>query len=218
MNPTAVRISLFLFLLLLAGCLGPVRELYPEQDRERPISVYVVRHGWHVGLAFKSHHLTEFLPGHGRFPNTKFLMVGWGDDKYYTADKGRVDYFMRAAFWPTASVLQVVGFNRAPPDYWVGGDMVRVRVSPKGMEKMCRYLAGQFRRNGEGNLVYATEGHYPVSAFYEARGKYFFPRTSNRWTARTLRQSGFPITPLYAFTSANVMRQAGKSGEVIRIP
>ena len=84
------------------------------------------------------------------------------------------------------------------------------------MEAMSDYLAARFQRNGKGDLVFAAQGLYRGSVFFESKGLYFFPKTSNRWAARVLRKSGFPVTPFYAFTSGNVLQQAAQSGRVIR--
>lgn len=207
---------LILLILLTTGCLGPVKELYPEDERKRPVPVYVVKLGWHAGLAFEAKHFTSKLPEHDRLPDTDYLLVGWGDDKYYTADRARVDLFLRAAFLPTGSVIHVAGFDLEVDEYFRDSDIIRVRVSKQGMEVMITYLAGRFATDGEGNLQYAAPGLYGQSTFFKANGLYYFPRTSNWWTARVLRKSGFPITPIYAITSGNVMRQAGKEGEVIQ--
>lgn len=214
---TSVRYLILILLALVAsGCLGPVQELYPEDERQRTVPVYVVELGWHAGLAFKAKHLTSRLPEHSRLPDTGYLLVGWGDDKYYTADRARVDLFLRAAFLPTGSVIHVIGFDRDVDEYFADNDIIRVQVSRQGMEAMTTWLAGRFATGAEGSLQYAAPGLYGQSAFFKANGLYYFPRTSNWWTARVLRKSGFPITPIYAITSGNVMRQAGKEGEVIQ--
>lgn len=212
-----VRPVLLLMLLFLAtGCLSPVRELYPEEKRERPNSVYVISQGWHVGIAFESKFLREKLPEHSEIPDTDFLMVGWGDNKYYPAERPGIGLFLRAAFWPTGSVIHLVGFDEVPDSYFISGDIVKVQLSRQGMEEMTDHIVNSFRTTDEGTLVYAADGLYPQSTFFEAKERYYFPKTSNKWSARILRESGFPITPFYAFTSGNVIRQARKSGQVLQ--
>lgn len=212
MSPARLLIPL---LLLFSGCLGPVSELYPEEEAQRTVPVWLVSQGWHVGMAFEAHHLRDALPEHGELPETDYLMVGWGDDKYFPADRVRVDYLLRAAFWPTGSVMHVVGFDREADRYFTSR-IVRVQLSEEGMEAMIDHITAQFTRDGDNGIIYAAPGLYRRSSFFKAEGWYFFPRTSNWWTARTLRKSGFPITPFWAFTSGNVMRQAAKEGEVVQ--
>ena len=205
-----------LFLLLLSGCLKPVHKLYPEEKRERPVPAFVIELGWHAGLAFKARHLKSAVTNHEQLPDTDYFLVGWGDDKYYPSENPRVDLFLRAAFLPTGSVIQVIGIEGQVFDYFPDRKIVRVRLSKEGVKKMSRHIAKQFQTNDRGELQYVGDGHFPRSAFFKARGLYYFPRTSNRWTAHALRESGFPITPFYAITSGNVISQARKSGTIIQ--
>lgn len=205
-----------IILLLMTGCLGPVAELYPGDEKQRTVEAYIISHGWHVGIAFRGNYLREKLPRHERIPTSEYLMVGWGDNKYYPAENPGVGLFLRAAFWPTGSVIHLVGIDRSVDSYFRGSTIVKVRLSDKGMDKMSGYIAGSFHRDSSKTLNFTGDGLYSNSAFFEANGLYFFPRTSNRWVARVLRKSGFPITPFYAFTSGNVIYQAKKEGELIR--
>ncbi len=203
-------------LLTITACLGPVKKLYPEKKDQRPVPVYIINLGWHVGIAIEEPYLRKKLPEHDRFPHSGFLMIGWGDNKYYPSDRVRLDLFLRAALLPTGSVIHVVGVDESVESHFRHSEIVRVQISKKGMEKMTAYLAEQFSSNAEGNLKYAADGLYKNSAFFEAKGLYFFPKTSNKWTARVLRESGFPISPFYALTSGNLMHQVKKSGKVIQ--
>lgn len=207
---------LIILLPLTSACLGPVSELYPEEEQRRTVSAYVVSHGWHVGVAFESRYLREKIPRDPQLPDSKFYMIGWGDNRYYPADSFRLDRFLRAAFLPTGTVLHVVGTDRPVESYFSNSDIVRIRLSEEGMDRMSEYIADYFRTGDDDNLKYAAEGLYSNSVFFEAEGLYFFPRTSNRWTAKAIRRSGFPITPFYALTSGNVISQSRKEGEVIR--
>lgn len=207
---------LVIILPLITACLGPVAELYPEDEGQRTVEAYIISHGWHVGIAFRGNYLREELPRHERMPRTEYLMVGWGDNKYYPAEDPGVGLFLRAAFWPTGSVIHVVGMDRPVEAYFIESDIVKVQLSDKGMDEMSEYIGDSFKRGNSRNLISSGEGFYSNSTFFEANGLYFFPTTSNRWVARVLRESGFPITPFYAFTSGNVIFQVGKEGEVIR--
>ncbi|MDZ7692779.1 MAG: DUF2459 domain-containing protein [Balneolaceae bacterium] len=205
-----------LLLLFITGCLGPVKDLYPEKEQQRSIPVFVVSHGWHVAIAFSTDHVKDQLPEHKRLPDTKYLMIGWGDNKYYPAEKTRIDLFLRAAFLPTGSVIQVVGVDQPIHRYFTNNDIVRVELSNQGMKTMCSYIAKQFSRSNSGSLEFAIDGLYENSAFFKAEKLYYFPRTSNWWAAHVLRKSGLPITPFYAITAGNVIRQSRKSGELIQ--
>lgn len=209
-------IGFILCLLVLSGCNSPIRELYPEDDSERDIAVYIISLGWHTGIAVETAQLSPHLPEHPRMPKARHLMFGWGDGEYYPHPDPGTALLLRAALIPTKSVLHVVGTDIPVERYFPSGRIVRIRIHESGAEKMARFIGGQFQINEEGDPVFAAEGLYRNSAFFEAKSRYFFPRTSNRWVAQALRRTGYPITPFYAFTSDNVMKQAAKYGEVIR--
>lgn len=206
---------LLLPLFIFAGCLGPVTHLYPENKELRTIPVYVISHGWHVGIAIEASHIREILPAHSRIPDTKYLKFGWGDLRYYTDRDAGFWLMLRAGLLPTRSVIHVVGIDRPVEEYFPLSTIIQIMITEDGATKIGDFISDRFRReNGEIRL--AADGLYRNSAFFDARGYYFFPKTSNTWTARALRKTGYPITPFYAITSGNVISQAKKGGEVIR--
>lgn len=211
-----MKISLFFWLMTTSGCLGPIKHLYPEELSERPVPVYIVSHGWHVGIAIEQEYIKHLLPDHPQMPDASILKFGWGDGKYYTDHDAGFGLMMRAAVIPTRSVIHVVGMDVPIERYFSSSRIVKVQVSKEGAEKMGEFIAERFRAGPDGSILYAADGLYTNSEFFKANGYYFVPKTSNTWTARTLRQTGFPITPFYAITSGNVIQQARKHGDLIR--
>ncbi len=199
---------LLMAVLFFTGCLGPVAELYPEDVEERPIPVHVVKVGWHAGLIVESEHLGDAFPEHEQMPHAELLKIGWGDDKYYPDPSPSFWVTLRAIFWPSRSVLHVVGVEPPIEHYFPGSEVVTMHISEEGMEEMTEFLAGYFRTGDDGKPIYHSYGRYGNSAFFESYGRYYIPKTSNVYTARALRSAGVPITPVYAPTAGNVMRQA----------
>jgi len=210
---SGILVGCLIAALMLTGCLGPVKELYPDDADKRPIPVYIVQVGWHAGLVVESEHLSDSFPEHESMPEAAYLKVGWGDDKYYPDPDPSFYVLLRAIFWPSRSVLHVVGMNVPVSDYFPGADVVTLHLSREGMDELTDFIAHYFRRDEEGRPVYHSIGRYGNSAFFTARGRYYIPKTSNVWTARALRSAGVPITPLYASTARNVMRQASRAAE-----
>ncbi|MEX0660792.1 MAG: DUF2459 domain-containing protein [Balneolaceae bacterium] len=208
---------LFLFFLVTTGCLGPVTELYPEDEDERPIPIYLISHGWHVGIAIESTYIKDHLPDHEKMPAAKYLKFGWGDGKYYSDSDAGFGLLIRAALWPTRSVLHVVGMDVPPDRYFSRSDIIKVQISRQGADEFAQFISDRFRRHDEGNVLFYDDGLYNNSSFFEATGLYYLPKTSNTWTARALRSTGYPITPFYSLTSGNVIQQARKDGEIIRL-
>ncbi len=209
-------IPLLLCLVWLGGCLGPVQHLYPEDEELRPVPVYIISHGWHVGIAIEREHIEPFLPQHEKMPQAAIFKFGWGDGRYYTDSEAGFGLMMRAALLPTRSVIHVVGIDMPVERYFTASTIVRVQVTEEGAQELAKFIGDRFRLNREDIPQFAAEGLYRNSTFFKARGRYFIPKTSNTWTARALRQTGYPITPFYAITSGNVIKQARKDGEVLR--
>lgn len=204
-------------LFLGASCLGPVKSLYPPVADQRSRSVYVVSHGWHTGLVIPCDDVAPELWRAARdFAPARYIEVGWGDDGFYRAQKITVSITLKALFWPTPSVLHLVGLDD-PPAEFAGSKLVEVTLSPEGFDKMCAFVGRTHEYTKEGRPIWLARGLYGESAFYRARGKYYFPKTCNHWTARALRKAGCPITPLYCVTAGNVLLQTKKFGREIGV-
>ncbi|MEX2602186.1 MAG: DUF2459 domain-containing protein [Balneolaceae bacterium] len=217
-NPSRGVETYFLLLLLplLSACLGPVTELYPDEEELRPVPVWLVSNDWHVSLVIESARFDEMVPEHDAWPENRYLMFGWGDNRYYPHPDPGFWLLLRAALLPTGSVIHVTGFDIPTEQYFRTATIIRVMISPKGMDKLIDFITGRFRRDENGDLLYAADGLYRSSTFFKSKGVYILPRTSNTWTAKALRQTGAPVTPFYAFTAGNLIRQASGFGEVIR--
>lgn len=203
---------LLLIFFFTTGCLSPVKELYPDDESERTVSVYIVSHGWHAGIAIEASAIEEYLPPHPDMPSAKFLKFGWGDGRYYTDSEAGFWLMMRAALLPTRSVIHVVGIDLPVERYFSGSKVIQIKVSAEGAKKMGEFVEERFRRDEYGEIVLEADGLYTNSVFFQATGRYYLPKTSNIWTARALRQTGYPITPIYSFTSGNVVQQAKRDG------
>lgn len=204
-----------LILFLLCGCAGPVRHLYPDDPELRQIPVYLVSHGWHVGIALEGEQIRPLLPSHPDMPRSAYLMFGWGDGKYYPDRNAGFWLMMRAALIPTSSVIHVVGIDRPIDQYFPSSTVIEIKVTENGAQQLANYISG-YLKTENGMPIVAAEGLYRNSLFFEANGSYYFPKTSNLWCARALRQTGYPISPFYAVTSGNVIKQAKKDGVVIQ--
>lgn len=205
---------LYLLLILLSAtaCLSPIRDIYPEEIEERSVPVYIVSHGWHAGIAVESLFIREYLPEDARIPETRILKFGWGDERYYTDPNAGFWLMLRAALLPTRSVIHVVGTDLPIERYFRNSRVIQIQITKEGAGELGRFIAGQLKPDRNQELIYVAEGLYANSLFFQAEGRYFLPKTSNIWTARALRSTGFPITPFYALTSGNVLHQAGKEG------
>jgi uncharacterized protein (TIGR02117 family) len=203
--------------LLVQGCLGPVKELYPPAPEQRTVSVYIVSHGWHAGIAVHSEDIPmEVWIKDDVMPPVRFLEIGWGDQGYYQAPRINLGLILKASFWPTPSVMHLAGFNLPVSQYFAASQVIEVRISEEGMRELAKFITASFQTDEEGRGIPKGSGLYGTySFFYKAEGYYYLPKTSNMWTAQALRSTGAPITPIYGFTAGNVTYQAGRIGKVL---
>jgi uncharacterized protein (TIGR02117 family) len=206
---------LALLMLTAAGCLTPAA-VPPPPVPDETRSVYVVRHGWHTRLAVRLADIDPALwPESRALGDVAHIDVGWGDRDFYQADRPTVWQGFRAAATPTRAVLHLGGFDTPVPELFAGQDIVRVDVSPPGLDRLARYVHDSYARDAAGRTIRTGHGRYPISAFYEATGTYHLLSNSNHWTARALQQAGVPVTPAYAITAGSVIRQARRAGTPI---
>jgi len=202
--------------VIFGGCLNPVRNLYPNDPDLRNVPVYVVSHGWHAGIAIESEYILNQIPEHSELPDTKFLKFGWGDARYYSNPDAGFWIMMRAALLPTKSAIHVVGFDIPVEMYFSGSKVVEIKITEEGAAELGTFINQTIKKDEDDNPIYFAEGLYRNSVFLEAERSYIFPRTSNKWTAKAVRKTGYPISPFYAFTSGNVIKQASEDGVLIQ--
>ena len=205
-------VILLFFLLIFTGCLSPIQDLYPQDEEDRPVPLYIVSHGWHAGIAIESKYIRDLLPDHPQMPEARILKFGWGDQRYYSEPDAGFGLMMRAALLPTRSALHVVATDLPIERYFGASRVVRIQITQEGAEQLGLFISTRFRRDERGEIKIVADGLYSNSQFFEATGRYYLPKTSNIWTARALRQTGYPITPIYSLTSGNVINQSLKDG------
>ena len=216
MTQTVYRSVLVLCLTIFTtACLGPVTALYPADISDRPITVYVSSHRWHVGIVAQASYMEAHLPRIEGLPASRYLEFGWGDAAYYPHPDPGPGILLRAALLPTSSVLHISGFDYSVEHMFPNSTLVRLQLSEAGMAELAAFLADSIATQ-EDTAVVVAAGLYGDSLFVEAHGTYMLPNTSNLWAARALRAAGLPITPIYALTQNNVIRQASRSGELIQ--
>jgi len=205
-------LGLILSLMVLIACNSADSDLYPDDASQRPIPIYIVSHGWHTGIAVEKESISCLLPKDELIPDGHFLLFEWGDGRYFPHKDPGIGLLLRAAFLPTKSVLHVTALQNPPADVFRNSTVIRIQITRKGLQNLGKYIRDSFRYDTNQSVIFAANGLYPNSRFFEANQLYFFPRTSNKWTARALRETGFPITPFWANTSGNVIKQAKKDG------
>jgi len=205
-------------LLLALGCwtcVAPVSETFESEPRKM---IYLVSHGTHTTIVLHRADIPDNIwPKLGNFPDMEYLEVGWGDmNLYQMPDPIPLEFFLKAALLPTASVLHIDVFNDHVPAYFPNYEIIKIELSSAGFERLSRTIASSFALDKAGNTTSLSPGRYGKSRFYLSRETYHLFNNCNVWTARALRTAGLPITPATATSVGNLMSQARKFGVVVR--
>jgi uncharacterized protein (TIGR02117 family) len=203
--------------VLLAGCAAAAPSAPPREGRGVP--VWLVGHGWHVGLAVRRADVPrDVWPEAAGLGPHRHLEVGWGDAEYFPARRGTSGMALRAAFASTASALHVVAFDEPVPEFFPDSPIVELTLGPTAFAALCRFVHDAYGRDADGRLVPLALAAYGHGHFYRARGRYHLFSNSNHWTARALEVAGVDLDARWAFTADWVLSKASRYGRAIRDP
>lgn len=203
--------------ILCSGCAASVKGACPIDAREPAKTIYLVSHGWHVGIVVDRVDIPDDVRlVHKGFSSAGYLEIGWGDRDFYQAQSFHLGVALKALLLPTPSVLHIVAFNGSVASYFPHSEIIRVRLSDAGFQRLIRYIATSYDRDSVGNIVPLGVGLYGVSQFYRSQETYHLFRTCNVWVARALDTAGCPVRPFLAITGDNLMSQAQSFGTMLR--
>lgn len=203
---------LLVLAILHFGCARQA-QCIAQEDQRQAVAVHVVNHGRHTGLVLPNKELPDELKLLTQELNKhSFIEIGWGDADFYRADKVTPGIALKAIFLPSSSVLFIYGFNQSISAFYLGAEIYRIDLPREGFEKLCAHVSGSFQKGPDGGSVLIEPGRYANSYFYKSSLKYFFPRTCNTWTVKTLKAAGCPVSPAFAQTAGSVMKQIRKIG------
>lgn len=212
---TAHRIMLLLLLLPLAGCVGPIKSLYPPGPGEATRTVYIVTQGAiHTGIAVERADIHgQLWPSKADYPHAQFLEIGWGDDDGYRKDL-TAWIVIKALFWLTRSVLQLDGFTNSVMSNFndPNSTIIAIDLTERGFERLCEHISETHALDESGKPVALGND------WYRANGKYCLFKTCNTWVAAGLRKAGCPIAPIYCISRGPLVYQARKFGRVMKEP
>jgi uncharacterized protein (TIGR02117 family) len=192
--------------LTLAGCSGE-RTI---ADSERSQVVYVVRRGWHSGLAVAAADWPQQdSPLLAAFADARYLEFGWGDAAFYQADEPTLGMTLAAVLWPSPTVVEVVPLQAAPPAGADDYESVALHVTNAELRAIAASLDASFAQPiSATGKTYRTAGG--AARFYHARGEFHLFRMCNRWTLELLRQAGCAGSPRLTMTAGQVIKAAKK--------
>ncbi|WP_298135559.1 DUF2459 domain-containing protein [Acidiferrobacter sp.] len=191
---TAGLVTGAITLLILAGCAQPPALITttPGPASARLPALGVVREGWHTGLIVPTPALTGLLKSlRTRFASTPFVIIGWGQRRYYMArDPG---FLMGlAALFPSASVIHIRAWRprpsvrRSPRRIWL-------HLPAGGWRGLEAFLDHAFRHDRHDRLE-SLGAHGRPGDFFAASGTYDALHTCNTWVMQALRAARLPAT------------------------
>lgn len=200
--------------VLACSPLTPAPPLEPGADAH---VVYLVSHGWHVGLAMRRADVSPATwPESADFGAVEYLEVGWGDGDYYPVARGNPGLALKAAFNSTSSVLHVAGIDAPLAAFFAESSIIEVPLTPLGFEAVVRFIQAAYMRDAVGSAIVVGPGLYGASRFYRATGHYRLFDNSNHWTAKALAVAGCPIDPAGMMTAGSLMDRASAFGRTLR--
>ena len=186
-----------LALTCLPGCASKSLSPFPPALEDKPVSIHVAIYGGHSGIILTNSTIPDELRRlTSRFNASRYIEFGWGDEDFYRGPETTVFIAVKAALWPTPSVLHLIGINETMEEYAAGADIYRIELSRAGFLALCNLITATFSQDEKGGSI--ALGPDPAfirpTLFYQARPKFFFPRTCNTWTAKALQIAGMPIS------------------------
>ncbi len=200
--------GLLFALLAIYGCSAKPYVIEPDinADRSRTTRLYVVGHGWHVGLALAADELNPAIPGFkARFEGAQYYELGWGDEGFYQAREITSGVTLQAIIWSRGAVMHVAALPVSPDRYFHGSDVVDTCLNADEADALTRFLSSSFSHGVANQLIELKRGIYGDSQFYEAEGRYHLLNTSNKWAAKALKSAGMEISPTLKLTAGSVM-------------
>lgn len=189
----------------LAGCISepaPERVACPTAR-----TTYIVDHGDHTSLIVTRRQLLKAIPAlSATLPEGPYVEIGWGDARYYPARDPGLGLTLRAALWPTASVLHLFVWPEPPMQYYDESELIPVALSEAGHHKLLDFIADTFQQ-GEDGTPQRVQGQAPGhgSFYYAAHGDFHLFNTCNTWIARALAHAGRPISPRWVITAGDLV-------------
>jgi hypothetical protein len=117
---------------------------------------------------------------------------------------------------PTESVLHIAEFSGPVTWFFPYSEVIRIELSETGFEQLCAYINSSYAIDDAGLSQSLGPSLYGDGRFYLSHEAYHAFNTCNVWTARGLREAGYPITPAATLTVDSLMEQAAKSGQLIQ--
>jgi uncharacterized protein (TIGR02117 family) len=194
-----VGLSLLLFALATARPANPA--LYPPRSGDAQ-TIFLVDNGFHSDLVVPRAAIAArggpIAAAAARTGADPWVMVGWGDSRFYEATSPWQDRLLdapRAAFGRRPTVVHLEGVWGAPDRVFRSG-VHRIPLSSAGLAALLARADRGFAVGPDGAPQPVPVTRDPGEAFFRS-GEAFSPfHLCNHWTAELLNAAGLPTTPV----------------------
>lgn len=188
----------------------------PVQYNAQTFTVYVVQQAWHTGIILNVSDIqAENWPGIADYRSYAYIGLGWGDEAFYQSQENLFWLGLKAALWPTSSVIRLDTYYHNPVDYYSRhGRSLALELDEAQFSNLCGLLAGSFKRDAQEKVI--PSSLFPDHRnFYRAKGKYHLFNTCNTWVAGVLRKSGLSVRVFGILSARQLFRQLQAQPEAL---
>jgi uncharacterized protein (TIGR02117 family) len=197
----AAAFLLLLLILTVATARPGDRRLYPPRPADAQV-VYLIDNGFHSDLALpRAAILAQGGPlavAAARASPDAWIMVGWGDARFYEAASPWQDRLLdaaRAALGGRPTTVHLEGVPTRPDLAWRSG-VRRIPLSGAGLAALMARVDRSFALDRSGAPIFLPVQRVPDEAFFASREGFSAFHLCNHWTAELLAAAGLPTTPV----------------------
>jgi len=189
-----------------------VKDGQSERKRDPDVLVWLIADELHTGMVFPYDWLVEsgFRPPKG-FPSSKYVTLSWGNREAYVQEAWLTPgQAIRALFWPSPSVMELIPFDYEVVDVCPYQRVWRKLVSRDRGPAVAAFLNGCARHDSNGRPWSLGKSSWGNGVLLDSPHSYFLPRICNVWTLQAMEACGCRVHPWGGLTASGVIRQAEK--------
>lgn len=200
--------------MVLLAALGLAGGVPGRDGGDAEVVIHLVRFGWHADVVVPAECrlLPETAPEWASSAHT--ISVGWGDARYFPDEDPGILTALRAAVFPTDSVLQVRAVNAPVTRVYEAYDILAFTISREGCLRLGAFIRDSFAEEDE-RLVVVPTNRETSAVYFLSNQRYHLFYNCNHWVAEALAAAGLRVRPATTLTVGILWRQVAAQGEIV---